>query len=343
MKKLLLAFLPLAALATACSDDDGLSPDTPKAGNEISFYATAPKTSRAAATTTSSLQNFVVYAFTDSSVLMDGVKVQREGGSWTYSPAVYWPASPVDFYAISPDMRKGDDTSSSDYNVINKVQSGDTDLLYAVTPNQIESPAPVPLTFRHAMSQIAIMLSSTSDKYMVEVYHVSLNNIALWGDFSLPNQNTAEDTALGTWTALSDPMKIVIYYFDVDNTPAVLTTTPRNLTEGNLNFSFFTPQNLQNLEYSSANGFTGSFMQIDCVVKDKATGKQIWPNENTPDYLLVPQTAYGRMLFPLSTPTVTAWQQGYSYVYNVVINNTYSIDTIDFAPVVKDYITSQPF
>lgn len=342
MKKLLLAFLPLAVLASACSDDDGLNPDTPQTGHEISFYATAPKSSRAAATTTSSLQSFVVYAFTDSSVLMDGVTVQRDGGAWTYSPAVYWPASPVDFYAISPDMRKSSDTSASDYDVINGVQYGSTDLLYAVTPNQVESPAPVPLTFRHAMSQIAIMLSSTSDKYMVEVYHVSLNNIALSGDFALPNQNTAEDTALGTWTGLSDPKNALLYY-DPEGKAILLTTTPRNLTEGNLEASFFVPQNLQNLEYSSANGFTGSFMQIDCVVKEKATGKQIWPNENTPAYLLVPQTTYGRMLFPLSTPTVTAWQQGYSYVYNVVINNTYSIDTIEFAPVVKDYITSQPF
>lgn len=343
MKKILLAFLPVAILVSACSEDDELRPDSLKSASEISFYATAPKVSRAASTTTATLQNFIVYAFTDSSVLMNGVTVSRNGGSWTYSPAVYWPASPVDFYAISPDIRKDGDISSDDTgDVIRGVEYGKTDLLYAVSLNQIESPAPVPLTFRHAMSKVSVMLSSTSNQYMVEVYHVSVNNIALSGDFDLPKQNTSESGTVGTWTDLSAPGTALLYY-NIDGGSTLLTTTPRNLTEGNLDASFFVPQNLKPLEYSGSNGFTGNFMQIDCVVKDKATGKKIWPNENTPKYLLVQQTECGRMLFPLSTNSVTSWQQGYSYIYNVVINNTYSIDTIGFAPVVEDYIVSQPF
>lgn len=340
MKRIYLAYLPLPLLMAACSSDDGNMPE--QSGKEISFYATAPNASRAASTTTATLNSFVVYAFTDAAVIMNGVTVSRDGGLWTYSPSVYWPATPVDFYAVSPDITKVRGVSSDEYDVIKGVAYGSTDLLYAVTLNQIESPAPVPLTFRHAMSKVSVMLSSTSNKYMIEVFHVSLNNIALKGDFDFPNENTSDAGAHGTWTGLSSPASALIYY-DVEGTPASLTTTPRNLTEGNLEASFFVPQDLSPLEYSTTNGFTGNYMQIDCIVKDKATGKQIWPNENTPQYLLVQQTDCGRMLFPLATPTVISWQQGYSYVYNVVINNTYSIDTIEFAPVVKDYVESQPF
>lgn len=341
MNKIILAVISVAVLATACSDGSDMSPEDPAAnGRAIGFYATAPKSSRAASTTTSTLQSFLVYAFTDASVIMDGVTVSRDGGTWTYSPPVYWPASPVDFYAVSPDIRKGGDNTYD--NTISGVEYGSTDLLYAVSLNQIENPAPVPLTFRHAMSRVTVMLSSTSNKYMVEVLHMSLNNIALTGDFTIPEQNTTDSGVTGSWSALSAPAAALTYY-DVDGTPVLLTTTPRNLTEGNLDVSFFVPQPLEPLAYSTVNGFTGSYMQIDCVVKDKATGQQIWPNEHTPDYLLVRETNCGRMLFPLATPTVTSWQQGYSYIYNVVINHTYSVDTIDFAPVVKDYIESQPF
>ncbi|MDE5687686.1 MAG: fimbrillin family protein, partial [Paramuribaculum sp.] len=282
------------------------------------------------------------FAYTDASVIMNGVTVSREGGSWTYSPLVYWPASPVDFYAVSPDIRNGREMFSGGAEVIHGVEYGSTDLLYAVALGEIERPAPVPLTFRHAMSQVSILLSSTSNKYTVEVYHVSVNNIALSGDFTYPQQNTSEDGATGSWSNLSASASALLYY-DVDGNPALLTTTPRNLTEGNLESSFFVPQNLETLKYAGTSGFVGSYMQIDCIIKDKATGEKIWPNEYTPKYLLVQATECGRMLFPLSTPDVTSWQQGYSYVYNVVIDHTYSIDTIEFAPVVKDYIESNPY
>ena len=49
------------------------------------------------------------------------------------------------------------------------------------------------------------------------------------------------------------------------------------------------------------------------------------------------------MLFPLSTPEVASWEQGYSYVYNVVINNSYIVDTIEFQPGVIDFTTVTPY
>lgn len=35
---------------------------------------------------------------------MDGVKVTRDGASWVYSPEAYWPVTPVNFYAFSPEI-----------------------------------------------------------------------------------------------------------------------------------------------------------------------------------------------------------------------------------------------
>lgn len=342
MKNILFAFVTGAALLTACSEDSVTEPQSSDSPGQISFSATAPHSSRASSTTTSSLQSFLVYGFTDTSVVMNGVTVTKDGGSWTYSPAVYWPALPVDFYAVSPDIRKSGDVMSDNSEIIKDMEYGSTDLLYAVTLDQIDTPAPVPLTFRHAMSKVAVMLSSTSEKYKIEVYHVSLNNISLSGNFALPRQNTSDGTAQGTWSDLSTPNSALLYY-DVSGGYTTLSTTPKDITEGNLEASFFVPQKLEPVKFAAGDTFTGSYLQIECVVRDKATGEKIWPNEYTPKYLLINQSESGRMVFPLSTPKVTSWLQGYSYVYNVVINSTYSVDTIQFEPVVKDYLQSQPY
>ena len=174
----------LSALCLAgCSENEDMPAPS---GNAIGFSATAPKGSRASATTTATLQDFVVYAYSDTEQIMNGVVVSRNGGSWTYSPPVYWPASTVDFYAISPkiDGREGEtSTSTADDNIIRGIPYGSTDLLYAVSLNQHEQPTPVNLTFRHAMSKVAVMLSSTNSKYDVRVQYVLLKNIYLKGDY----------------------------------------------------------------------------------------------------------------------------------------------------------------
>ena len=73
----------------ACSEKE--ETQAPADSNAISLSAVVPNGSRSAATTTASIKDFIVYAFTEGSMLMDGVKVTREGGSWTYSPTAYWP------------------------------------------------------------------------------------------------------------------------------------------------------------------------------------------------------------------------------------------------------------
>ena len=70
------SFIPILFLGSCSQDKNSI--DTPQTG--IGFSATAPKASRAAATTTASLQEFIVYAYTESTILMDGVTVSRDGG-----------------------------------------------------------------------------------------------------------------------------------------------------------------------------------------------------------------------------------------------------------------------
>lgn len=80
MKAIIIALLPVVIAASGCSADEEPQQKTSETSHEISFYATAPKSTRAASTTTATLQNFVVFAYTDASVIMNGVTVSREEG-----------------------------------------------------------------------------------------------------------------------------------------------------------------------------------------------------------------------------------------------------------------------
>ena len=112
-KRIIYLCIAVGALAvSSCSSEE--YPDNPVEKDSIRLSAVVPNRSRANPTTTASIQDFVVYAFTEKSTLMEGVKVYREGGSWTYSPAAYWPVSPVNFYAFSPDITSSPCSSFTD-------------------------------------------------------------------------------------------------------------------------------------------------------------------------------------------------------------------------------------
>ena len=82
---------------------------------------------------------------------------------------------------------------------------------------------------------------------------------------------------------------------------------------------------------------------MDCEIIDKATGNKIWPSEYTPEYLLVEDNPCGNMLFPLLPVEENTWNQSYSYIYNIIINNSYVLDTIEFQPGVVDFTEEQPY
>lgn len=319
----------------SCSEIDEPQSDT-TGGHAISFSATAPKNARAA-TTTATLNSFMVYAFTGTKPLMEGVEVKRDGGSWTYSPAAYWPDAPVNFFAFSPDISSSTQITGSGTNCIPGFYNyGDIDLLYAVNMNEYAKPTPVAINFRHAMSQISVKLSSTNSTIQVRLYHVKLCNLFMKGTFDFPTATTSPDTpeVTGTWSEYADKGDLLTYYNMEGYT--ILTRTPTDYTESNLNLSFFLPQQLEQVALENGN-FTGSYIEVDCEIYDTSSGAKLWPKADTPPYLLVSQSPAGRLIFPVRTTNVTEWKIGYSYVYNIAINNPSVLDAIGFAPTVDEY------
>ncbi len=335
-KYLTFALVSASIAFTACTNDS----DAPRAiGTGISFSATVPNGTRSEPTTTASMKEFVVYAFTEGDTLMNGVKVIRTGGSWTYSPETYWPVSPVNFYAFSPDISGSPDIEGMDGgNIPDYLNPGNVDLLYSVKANVMQQAAPVLLNFRHALSRVSVLLSSTNQRITVRVSSVSLCNFYMQGTFNFPAESTLASTpdVVGNWTLLKSIGKNLLFYAPTADDEVILSHIPTDYTVNNVNYSYVIPQPLMQLDFAESN-YTGNYIQVDCAIFDTATGAKLWPNTKTPGYMLVPQTQFGRIVYPVMTDEITAWKPGHAYIYNIGINNPDVLDKIEFDVTVDDY------
>lgn len=344
MNKILLSAIAAASftgLFASCSDSD--NEPRPSEEGAISFGAVVPRPSRAASTTTTTINNFTVYAFTNGKPYMEGVKVSRSGAGWVYTPLAYWPATPVNFYAYSPDISNSPDLGTGvDGKIVDYSNNGQTDLLYAVNMNEMAKASPVLMNFRHAMSRVDVMLSCQNPALTVKVAHISINQVDFKGTFTFPQLTTAASLPdnIGSWSDLKQPTNILTYYAFEESDFTTLTTTPTNLTEGNLNINFMIPQPLEELE-SAGSTFTGNCIQVDCEIYDTSTGAKIWPTSATDPSLLVPQTNCGKLMFPVTTAKVKEWKPGHAYVYNIEIDNPAELQPIDFNVTVDEYTMEQ--
>lgn len=337
-------FLALAVVSSvafmSCSDNESdikLPDDSGE--NAIAFNVMVPKSPRAASTTTATIKEFYVYAFTAGKPYMERVVVRRSGSSWTYTPTMYWPDTPVNFYAYSPNITNspnvGDDAIGD---IPEYTCDGQTDLLYAVNIGETSKASPVNINFRHALSKVSVMLSSSNDAIRVNVHHVVLHGLNHTGTFYYPDATTSQSTPenVGHWEDLKLMSPLMIFYAMGEEDYVDLTTTPVDITENNLNMSFFLPQPLTKLEFDGSN-YSGSYIEVDCEIFDAASGARIWPTASTPPSQLVSETDAGRLMFPMTSSSVSSWKIGHAYIYNIKIDNPTVLQPIDFNVTVDDF------
>ncbi|MDE5646353.1 MAG: fimbrillin family protein [Muribaculaceae bacterium] len=339
----MLAGLGVMQLVASCSAD-GIHGLEVVDQSLITFNAVAAKNaSRGDVTTTVTIRDFVVTAYANGKILMDHVTVSRDGAQWTYSPAAYWPDVPVNFYAVSPaDMVDSPDitgagtgtASIEGYN-----NPGNVDLLYAVNYGEIQTGSPVVINFRHALSKVDVMLSSANSEIVVKVKNVKIGNVCSQGSFYYPRQTTAADNAVsGYWHSQTLIGDVTLLSSDEG---LVLTPDVADVSENEQgkDIDFFIPQELGALSYDASDKvFTGAYIAVDCEIFDKATGGKLFPGTHTPDYILVPGTDCGRIMYPASGKSVTEWKIGYSYVYDIKIDNPAVLfDGIEFGVTVDEF------
>ena len=323
MKSKYLAVALSAVALTACNNEDVLEVNQ---GRGISFQVATEASTRATATTTSTIDNFKVWGFTDGKTLMNGIEVSKSGSEWTYDGTIFWPATDVDFYSVSPADVTGVNITSSSQKItgftVDTDQSKQVDLLYAVNKGEKKvdhEASAVNINFRHALSQIVFKAKNTNENLKVIVKGVKIANIKKAGDFTYPDAATTAHnnsttgsivaTTQGTWSNVSTAEK-----FSAGMDAAGVTLDGKVETAKDLSNAtgalFMIPQSLTAWDPKTEGCLASDdvYFLLNCQILS-GTNKdiQVWPSEAEKDFaeIAVPANAL-------------TWEQGKKYVYTFI-------------------------
>ena len=332
MKNKYLALTLSAVALVACNNEDVLEVNQ---GRGISFQVATETSTRAAVTTTSTIDEFNVWGFTDAGqALMNDVKVTGSNAAgWSYgTDAIFWPnEGSVDFYAVSPKDCGGTVKVTSGSQIIEnftvKTEAADQkDLLYALTPDQTKDGhadgSKVQLNFRHALSQIVFQAKNTNKNLSVDIDGVRIAKVVSGGTLTFPtlqtspnltttpgNTETETDDSWGEW-ALSN--KKGFFAAGIQTTTDI---TPSknvvNLTK-NDGALLLMPQTLEGWDISGENGASGAedrgaYFLVSCKIYNVQGGDEVlaWPKKDE----------YREVAIPVTDIT---WKQGKKYVYTFI-------------------------
>ena len=314
----------LTAMLSACSTADepqwdGGNTATHKGG--ISYtVATALTRAAISGNTFPTSSTFCVYAFQEgeSTPLIPGDIVRcLDGTVWATDDNYYWPESAsVNFYAVYPASLSFDtSTRKVSYTVPTSV-SQQEDVLYetvtasktstTVTGNAVKANA-VPLTFHHALAQIAFKgkISDGNKDWRVDVTNIALCNVYSTATLDLT-------ASVKTWTDLSTPASFecgirsdaptLAFYEDDGTTEAAATTL--TATDGAL---LLLPQTLTPWPRLTVNATaaanTGCYLAVTCWIRTSLG--DIRGTSEAPVTVYVP------------FDNGTGWEAGKRYVYTL--------------------------
>lgn len=325
MKSKYLVVALSAVALTACNNDEVMEVNQ---GRGISFQVATEASTRATATTTSTINKFKVWGFTDGKTLMNGIEVSKSGSEWTYDGTIFWPATDVDFYSVSPAENCGGtvnitkDKQEITNFTVNTNQGDQVDLLYAVNKGEKKADheaSAVNINFRHALSQIVFKAKNTNENLKVIVKGVKVANIKKAGDFTYPAQtttpqNTETDgsivtTTQGTWSNVTTAEKFSAG-MDADGVTLdgkVETAKDLSNATGAL---FMIPQDLTPWVPKDEGSETTNnvYFLLDCqIFSGDNRDVQVWPENAT--------LTSAEVAIPAKSLT---WEQGKKYVYTFV-------------------------
>ena len=285
----------IVALLTVISSGSGCSEDRPAPEPDDNTTIVFTLTAERIATTTATIGEFNVTAYTDNAEIMNHVNVTRTGdNTWTYYPPVEWPQLPVNFIAISPSDVDYSVNKYWEHNIHNYECTGKEDLLIATAYNCSQGTGKQTLNFRHALINVIVKIYTPEPEKDVKVTRVQLRELAGVGDYYFPKTTTASGgDNYGSWTTYYNGA----YYTVFDNDTLQLTATPQ--TANNTDIEFFIPSKLNDLQ---TEGYVrGSCIAVTYTVGDGGTSS----------------TAY----YPLaSVLTDNTWKSGTQYIYTLRLN-----------------------
>lgn len=195
MKKIFLIGLTAAAMMASCSNDETVEMAQQKAISfSNAFVNNGTRSIVDPSFTTTSLNDFAVYGFTQNGQIFDGVKVSKGGTAstgWSYDNVQYWvPGNTYTFGAIAPysvaakvsDVTLPESATKVEMKVaFTNTDADQVDLLHAA-PAQITGvtasyTTPVSMTFNHQLSKVKFSFENVVGvDYNVKVSNVKITD-----------------------------------------------------------------------------------------------------------------------------------------------------------------------
>lgn len=197
MKKIFLIGLAATAMLASCSNDETVEMAQQKAiGFSNAFVNNGTRSIVDPSFTTTSLEDFAVYGFTQNGQIFKGDKVHKGGSAstgWLYDALQYWvPGNTYTFGAIAPysvatnvsNVALPENATKVEMTVaFTNTDADQVDLLHAA-PTQIAGTevtetykTPVPMTFSHQLSKVKFSFKNAVGKgYNVKVSNVKITD-----------------------------------------------------------------------------------------------------------------------------------------------------------------------
>ncbi len=224
MKKVIFALAAVVALA-ACSQEDVIVADK---GAAIGFDTFVENSTRSvydpSYTNSSMFSDFAVYGYVNGAVLLDGVRVAKDGDGmkaddyagqtntdWKYEGTQYWIAGAnYNFNAVAPKTNGGwtkvDDGTNKDATKLNFKNNGTTDLLYAYATalGANEGNKEVKFNFRHVLSKVKF---SFENAYNATNATIRVENVKIHDAYASGSVVLDDETV---WTPVTTGDKLVL-------------------------------------------------------------------------------------------------------------------------------------
>lgn len=214
MKKIFLIGLAATAMLASCSNDETVEMAQQKAiGFSNAFVNNGTRSIVDPSFTTTSLEDFAVYGFTQNGQIFKGDKVYKGGSAstgWSYDVLQYWvPGNTYTFGAIAPysvatnvsNVVLPENATKVEMTVaFTNTDADQVDLLHAA-PAQIAGTevtetykTPVPMTFSHQLSKVKFSFENA----VGEGYNVKVSNVKITDAYTSGTLTVA--AAGNTWS-----------------------------------------------------------------------------------------------------------------------------------------------
>ncbi len=307
-KRFLLGALSVFLLGS-CSNDEVTEINQ---GEAIQFTASAGKSARSTITTTSTIDNFKVWAYTGGQTYMNGVEVNKGTDSkWSYGNLKYWPQeATVDFYSVNPTNYTVEANKQIvNFAVADKVED-QIDLLYAANIGETKAAhkeSTVLVNFRHALSQIVFKAKvNQGSSLKVKIDGVRIAQLEWKGTLTYPTATTATDATdaktWGTWVNTRTANENKKFYAAGITSQIIEAGQTVDLTTAGGELLLM-PQELTPWTVGKDNTNHDSYFLVDCQIWDGDV--QLWPIKN----------GTAEVAVPVSEIT---WEQGKKYIYTFI-------------------------